>query len=199
MARRESSLSFQKDRSTLITGEKRGVGLAFVILVRSEIGDMEIKRDVYDLEEKGFHFSSSSLCPLFFFPHSFVLGVWFWFCSVGCVPELSLTVTIPLAHMLSEKRRIMSYGCSFLCTQRWNSGHRFWASACCSAELVHTLSKPQAAKLGSGGYLGACLYKLTKWRYPALKIGPEKHAWLLDSSIQGSLLYAKNICTCTLF
>ena len=66
MARRESSLSFQKDHSTLITGGKWGAGLAFVILVRSEIGDTEIKRAVYDLEAKGFHFSCSSLCPLFF-------------------------------------------------------------------------------------------------------------------------------------
>lgn len=65
MAGRESSLSFQKDRSTLITGGKRGVGLAFVILVRSEIGDTEIKRDVYGSEAKGFHFSCCSLCPLF--------------------------------------------------------------------------------------------------------------------------------------
>lgn len=71
MARRESSLSFQKDRCTLITGGKQGVGLAFVILVRSEIGDTEIKRDVYDLEAKGFHFSCSSSCPLFL---PFVLG-----------------------------------------------------------------------------------------------------------------------------
>lgn len=61
VARRESSLSFQEDRSTLITGGKQGVGSAFVILVRSEIGDTEIKRDVYDLEEKGLHFSHSSL------------------------------------------------------------------------------------------------------------------------------------------
>jgi len=66
VARRESSLSFQKDHSTLITGGKWGAGLAFVILVRSEIGDTEIKRAVYDLEAKGFHFSCSSLCPLFF-------------------------------------------------------------------------------------------------------------------------------------
>lgn len=47
------------------------MGLAFVILVRSEIGDTEIKRDVYDLEAKGFHFSCSSSCPLFL---PFVLG-----------------------------------------------------------------------------------------------------------------------------
>lgn len=81
MARRESSLSFRKDRSTLITGGKSGVGLAFVILVRSEIGDTEIKRDVYDLGGKEFHF-------LFFFTFSFFsffLFIWgFWFCCVSC-------------------------------------------------------------------------------------------------------------------
>lgn len=66
VARRESSLSFQKDRSTLITGGKRGVGSAFVILVTSEIGDTEIKRDIYDLEVKGLHFSCSSLRPFFY-------------------------------------------------------------------------------------------------------------------------------------
>lgn len=72
MARRESSLSFQKDHSTLITGGKSGVDLAFVILVRSEIGDTEIKRDVYDLEVKEFHF-------LFFFTSFF----FFSFCLFG--------------------------------------------------------------------------------------------------------------------
>lgn len=73
------------------------MGLAFVILVRSEIGDTEIKRDVYDLEEKGFH--------LFFMPSFLLFVLGFWLCSVGCVPELRLTVTVPLtnAHCLGRE------------------------------------------------------------------------------------------------
>lgn len=114
MAQRDSSLSFQKDRSTLITGEKWGVGLAFVILVRSEVGDTEIKRDVYDLEVKGFHFSCSSLRPHFFFTVCFgVLVLLCW----SCPSTSTNSVAIPLAHTLSSERKALSYGCSFLCTQ----------------------------------------------------------------------------------
>lgn len=99
MARRESSLSFQKDHSTLITGRKRGVGLAFVILVRSEMGDTEIKRDAYNVAAKGFHFSCcSSLWTLFLL---FVLGFWFCFSSSGLVPELTLTLA---QHTAQEEK-----------------------------------------------------------------------------------------------
>lgn len=146
---------------------------------------------------KGFTFLVL-LCVLFFL--LFVLGFCFWFCFVGLIPELTLTLLLylwPTHYSGRERPSVME---AAFCVP--SSKTAVTAFECQPVVLLH-LSTHWAApklqsKLGSWGYLGSCLYKLIKWRYPALKIGSEKHAWLLESLILGSLLHAMHIYIYTL-